>query len=74
MIDPADKTLIIESLRVSDQGVYICEGENAVGSARALAQVSVNCKWCRLDGIPRREERGRGELVVSVMIFISLKC
>jgi hypothetical protein len=43
-IDPTDKTLIIDGLRVSDQGVYICEGENAVGSAKAMAQVSVNCK------------------------------
>lgn len=45
LIDPVDKTLILDQVTLNDQGTYICEGENSVGSARALAMVSVNCKY-----------------------------
>lgn len=43
-IAPDDKTLLFDELRLADQGVYICEGENSIGNARAMAQVSVICK------------------------------
>lgn len=38
----ADKTLRIEQLRPEDQGVYVCEADNAVGSVSASATVTVH--------------------------------
>lgn len=59
-IEPNDKTLVIEALRPSDEGVYICEGENSIGSARALAQVRVTCKYsAHISPPPRTTHRAR---------------
>lgn len=44
-----DKTLTLDKVTFADQAVYICEGENSIGSARTMAKLSVNCKCSNHD-------------------------
>ncbi|XP_064595276.1 roundabout homolog 1-like isoform X2 [Liolophura sinensis] len=37
-----DKSLFIEKAQVSDEGLYICQAENSVGSTEAVARLSVH--------------------------------
>lgn len=39
-----DKSLVIDNVQTSDEGLYICEAENLVGAISARASLSVNCK------------------------------
>lgn len=39
-----DKSLLIDNVQTSDEGLYICEAENLVGSISARASLVVNCK------------------------------
>lgn len=39
-----DKSLLIDSVQTSDEGLYICDAENLVGSVTARASLVVNCK------------------------------
>ena len=49
-----DRSLKIERVRQSDDGVYTCNAENSVGSAEAQARLSVHCKL--IDYRRRHEE------------------
>lgn len=40
-----DKSLQIENVQASDEGLYICAAENVVGSITAKASLVVNCKY-----------------------------
>lgn len=39
-----DKSLIIENVQTSDEGIYVCSATNVVGSISAKASLVVNCK------------------------------
>lgn len=39
-----DKSLLIENVQTSDEGIYICAAENLVGSITAKASLVVTCK------------------------------
>ena len=39
-----DKTLRIEPVRAQDEGTYVCEADNVVGSVTASATVTVHCE------------------------------
>jgi len=39
----ADRTLQIERVRISDEGVYVCRVENSVGWREAEARLVVHC-------------------------------
>lgn len=39
-----NKSLLIDNVQTSDEGLYICEAENLVGSISARASLVVNCK------------------------------
>lgn len=39
-----DKSLRIERVMTTDQGTYICEAENSVGTKSANATLTVHCK------------------------------
>lgn len=39
-----DKSLLIDSVQTSDEGLYICDADNLVGSVTAKASLVVNCK------------------------------
>lgn len=41
----SDRTLRIESVEASDAGTYICVAKNEVGTAEAVAKLSVRCKY-----------------------------
>lgn len=40
-----DKSLLIDSVQTVDEGLYICDAENVVGSISAKASLVVNCKY-----------------------------
>lgn len=40
-----DKSLIIENVQPSDEGIYICTAENLVGTITAKASLVVNCEF-----------------------------
>lgn len=40
-----DKSLQIDNVQTSDEGIYICAAENVVGSITAKASLVVNCKF-----------------------------
>lgn len=39
-----DKSLLIDNVQTSDEGLYICDAENLVGSISARASLVVNCE------------------------------
>ncbi len=39
-----DRSLKIERVKVSDEGMYVCRAENSVGYVEALARLSVHCE------------------------------
>lgn len=39
-----DKSLLIDKVQTADEGLYICDGENVVGTITAKASLVVNCK------------------------------
>lgn len=39
-----DKSLLIDNVQIVDEGLYICDAENVVGSITAKASLVVNCK------------------------------
>lgn len=39
-----DKSLLIDNVQTSDEGIYICSAENLVGSISAKASLVVNCE------------------------------
>ena len=41
-----DKTMRIEQVRPQDEGTYVCEADNIVGSVTASATVTVHCEFC----------------------------
>lgn len=43
-----DKSLHIERVNPQDQGTYICEAENGVGTISASATLTVHCEYCNL--------------------------
>lgn len=48
-----DKSLKIERVTTSDQGTYICEAENGIGTISASATLTVHCKQIILKNKPR---------------------
>lgn len=40
-----NKSLLIDNVQTSDEGLYICVAENLVGSITTKASLVVNCKW-----------------------------
>jgi len=40
----ADRTLQMERVQISDEGVYVCRVENSVGWREAEARLVVHCK------------------------------
>lgn len=40
-----NKSLLIDNVQTSDEGLYICAAENLVGSITTKASLVVNCKW-----------------------------
>lgn len=40
-----DKSLRIDGVQPPDEGLYICDAENLVGSVSARATLVVNCKY-----------------------------
>lgn len=40
-----DKSLLIDNVQTSDEGLYICDAENLVGSISARASLVVNCEY-----------------------------
>lgn len=49
-----DKSLLIDSVQTSDEGLYICDAENLVGSITARASLVVNCKSVQFRNKPAR--------------------
>lgn len=43
-----DKSLHIERVNPQDQGTYICEAENGVGTISASATLTVHCEYSNL--------------------------
>lgn len=41
-----DRSLRIENVESADEGLYICEAGNLVGSVSARASLTVHCKCC----------------------------
>lgn len=39
-----DKSLLIDNVQTVDEGLYICDAENVVGSITSKASLVVNCK------------------------------
>lgn len=40
-----DRSLSIEDVQMSDEGIYICDAQNDVGSIAAKASLVVNCEY-----------------------------
>ena len=40
----SDRSLKIEKVKISDEGIYVCRAENSVGFIEALAKLTVRCK------------------------------
>lgn len=40
-----DKSLNIEHVSLADEGIYICDADNLVGSISVRTSLTVHCKW-----------------------------
>lgn len=43
-----ESSLLVKSVKVADEGTYICEAENSVGMISSEVTLTVHCKYCEL--------------------------